>query len=121
MKSEFYIKKIDEVLDALECENLFLKCISLFYLGVYVIDLYLLEKGFQVRNHGERKNFLRKVNKNLFSRWNSLFNISNDQRYNNITSETHLEKLKEDVLEILSLILIPEDLKKRIINTLSRF
>ncbi len=104
---EFHIRKIREILNALEYTNddLFLKCVSLFYLGVHLIDLYLASQGFPyVKNHGDRKNLLRKVNKDLVSKWDSLFSVSNDQRYRAITSEAHLKALKEDVSEILSAI-----------------
>ena len=118
---EFHEEKIKEILDALKSsENNFLLCVGLFYLGVHLIDLYLVENGYgSVENHGERGNKLRQIDGGLFRAWKSLLSVSNDQRYESLTSKDHLVKLKEDVLEILSTISISNEIKARVMDVLS--
>ena len=115
----FHENKIREILSALQKStgNLFPLCVGLFYLGVHLVDFHLAENGYEnITNHGDRKNKLRKLDGNLFLAWDSLFSISNDQRYREITSEEHLVRLKEDVLEILSIVSISEEFKQEIEN-----
>ena len=73
--------KIKEVLVALKeaKENPFLLCISLFYLGVHLIDLHLIENGYDdVENHRDRGNKLRQIDRKLFVAWKSLLSTSNE-------------------------------------------
>ena len=121
-RKEFHREKIKEILNALERYkgDLFLLCVSLFYLGVHLIDLHLAENEYgYVDNHGDRSNKLRRIDKTLFTVWKSLLSTSNDQRYKSITSKSHLDRLKEDVLEILSIVTIPEEIKIRVKNILT--
>ena len=114
--------KIKEVLGALEEAegNPFLLCISLFYLGVHLIDLHLIENGYDdIGNHGDRGNKLRQIDRRLFVAWKSLLSTSNDQRYRSITSSSHIAQLKEDLAEIISIITLPDDVRSQVENILS--
>ena len=114
--------KIKEVLEALKDAegNPFLLCISLFYLGVHLIDLHLIESGYDdVGNHGDRGNKLRQIDQRLFVAWKSLLSTSNDQRYQSITSSLHIAKLKEDLLEIISIITLPDEVRSQVENLLT--
>ncbi len=119
---EFHKEKIKEILDALRDSkgNNFLLCIGLFYLGVHLIDLHLLEKGCKdIENHGDRSNKLRQIDGKLFRVWKSLLSTSNDQRYESLTLKSHLVSLKEDVLEILSIITIPDEMKNQVMDVVN--
>lgn len=114
---KFHKEKIVEIINALHLSknNLFLECVSLFYLGVHVIDFYLADNGYlNVQNHGDRKNKLRNLSATLFVAWNSLFSISNDQRYRELTEEIHLQRMVEDLNTILEEIKLPTQLKEGI-------
>ncbi len=119
---KFHKEKIKEIINALNSSknNLFLKCVSLFYLGVHVIDYYLADNGYLgVQNHGDRKNKLRNLSATLFVAWNSLFSISNDQRYRELTEEIHLQRMVEDLNTILEEVNLPLQLRESITEILS--
>ena len=114
--------KIKEVLVALKeaGDNPFLLCVSLFYLGVHLIDLHLIENGYDdVGNHGDRGNKLRQIDRRLFVAWRSLLSTSNDQRYQSITSSSHIAKLQEDLLEIISIVALPDEIRSQVENMLA--
>jgi len=105
-KAEEFIKSLYELTENCNFENVKSAiCLNLFYLGLHIIDWYLAEKGYEeLHNHGDRNNKLRNINPYLFDVWNSFFRTSNDQRYNELTEDSHIQTLLEDLEEIVEAI-----------------
>ena len=120
--SEFHKEKIYEILNAYS-KAPFIQGVCLFYIGVHSID-YVLAKEFDIEDiathRGRKKRITENMDWETSEKFAKLLTYSLAIRYNEISSQEIIYKMKESLIELLEHLEkhynYPTELKRKILE-----
>jgi len=102
--SSFHEKKINEILESYS-DSLFIQGVCLFYIGVHAVD-YVLAEQFDIEDIATHRGRKRRITENMdwdtSENFAKLLTYSLAIRYNEISSEEIIQKMKESLADLIS-------------------
>ena len=123
--SSFHKRKIKEILDSYT-DSPFVQGVCLFYIGVHAID-YVLAEEFNIddiaTHRGRKKRITENMDWETSENFAKLLTYSLAIRYNELSSEEIIEKMKESLKDLLKHLEktynFPANLKKEILEKIN--